>query len=143
MNPEQLREQKRRAKLVGQAQSEKLQEYLRAGGDPDTVVADLIPGREDQVRLERAIKALAVKAQAHPAGSKKRSRKLDQITPLVAELCVVERVLALEPLQRAGLRPSQLAEMAHTSPEEMRGKISELVAGVVGGGNAPRIEVAR
>lgn len=140
MNPEQLRQMRRREKLMKAERARRVEEYLAAGGDPNRVVAELIPTNADRVRLEHEIRDLARKAEKQPKGAA-RNRKVDALIPLVAELTVMERILALDPLVRAGLRPAQIAEMAKTSPGEMYGKLAELVAGVVGGGDAPRIEV--
>lgn len=143
MSPADVRRRARALeKATAEERGEQLTAYLKAGGDPDQVVPELIPTEEDRVRLERAIRQGANRAAKHPRG-KARNRKVDALIPLVAELCVVERVLALDPLERAGLRPSQLAAMAVASPGEMYGKLAELVAGVIGGGNAPKIEVSR
>lgn len=143
MNPEQLRQLNRRKKLMQAERSKRVEEYLRDGGDPDKVIPELIPTHADAVRLEHEIRDMARKAEKHPASTAARHRKIDALIPLVAELCVMERILALDPLVRAGLRPRQIAEMAKTSPQEMYGKLAELVAGVVGGGDAPKIEVSR
>jgi hypothetical protein len=138
---ERMRRGRRMVEEQRKVRLEALEEHLRAGGDPDVPKAELIPTEEDRVRLEREIRTIANQAANQPKTSKRRKKLLDRAIPLVAELCVVERVLALDPLERAGLRPSQLASMAHTSPTEMHGKLAELVAGVVGGGSAPKIEV--
>lgn len=140
MNAEQLRQLNHRKKLMQAERSKRVEEYLQGGGDPDKVIKELIPTHADAVRLEHDIRDQARKAERQPKG-KARDRKIDALIPLVAELCVMERILALDPLVRAGLRPRQIAEMAKTSPQEMYGKLAELVAGVVGGGDAPKIEV--
>lgn len=142
MNPEQLRKLRRREKLMRAERSKQVEDYLAGGGDPDKVIVELIPTEEDRVRLEHEIRDLARKAEKQPKGAA-RNRKVDALIPLVAELCVVERILALDPLQRASLRPTQIAAMAHTDRDELYGKLAELVAGIIGGGSTPRIEVPR
>lgn len=141
MKPEQLRQLRRGQKLAREARGERLQAFLEAGGDPNEVRPELIPTEQDRRRLESRIRTGARQAELHPKGAA-RNRKVAALIPLVAELCVIERVLAMDPLARAALRPAQLVVLARTGPEEMRAKVYELVAGVIGGGDMPQIEVS-
>lgn len=112
MKPDEAR---RRRKLVEQmraARGEALDAYLRGEKPGGRVVPDLIPDEAERGRAVDVVRRLAAQADRTARGSRARSVKMDQLVLAVARLVAVERVLALDPLERAGLTPRRLGEIA-------------------------------
>jgi hypothetical protein len=94
-----------------------LEEFLRTGERTDRVVPELIP---DSVALSvatREVRRLVRVAERTPRG--KRARKLDELCAAMRWLIYVERVMALDPLERAALTPAALSELGRVSRDDV------------------------
>lgn len=141
MKPNEARARRRAAEAQQQAAGDMLRAYLEDETNPlDKVVPDLIPTEEDRERLAREILRLGRRAEKQPRGAA-RNRKIDEMLPLVGRLVLVDEVLALDRLERAGVTPRRLrAIAARVTPEAMQAKVAEL-NGVAPAG--PRVELPR
>ena len=101
------------------ARGERLEEFLRNGGPVDRVVPELIPTEKDRDALYAQIVKGFRLAERQPRGAG-RNRKLDALVAPLARLESVERILALDPLQRAALTPQRLAVIAQSiTPQDV------------------------
>lgn len=136
MRPDQARALRKRRELAAAAQGAALRDHILNGASMDTVIAELIPTVLDRGRVVARIAKVGRQADRQPRG-RARNRKIDELVPLIGELVVVDRVLELDRLQRAGLTPRGLLALSDVTLADMQAKLAEL-RGVV----PSRLEVA-
>lgn len=128
MKPAEARRRRQLAEQAAAARGAALEAFLRLrAGAAETVVPDLIPDEAEGRRALREVRRLAQAAERQPKGSSGRGRKMDQLVFAVGRLVAVERVLAMDVLERAALTPRALAEIADgIRPEDLRERLASL-----------------
>lgn len=114
--------ERKEAERIKAARGEALEEFLRTGQPSDKVVPELIPTAETRDAVYKEVVAAIRLADRQPRGPR-RNRKLDAVVAPVARLEAIERVLALDPLQRAALTPQRLIVIAgNVSPADVHAR---------------------
>lgn len=101
-----------------QARGEALEAFLRTGEPRDEVRPDLIPDAAAHRDAVREVRRLARVANRAPRGPR-RNGLLDELVAAMRRLIYVERVLDLEPLERAGLTPARLVVLSRTGAADV------------------------
>jgi hypothetical protein len=94
-----------------------LEEFLRTGERTDRVVPELIPDSTALTVATRDVRRLVRICERTPHGQ--RARKLDELRAAMRWLIYVERVMALDPLERAALTPAALSLLGRVSREDV------------------------
>lgn len=123
MKPDEARRRHLAAKQRRAAAGEMLEEAITSG--ITKVRPDLIPTEEDRVAAARRVRELISQANRQPKGAR-RSKTLDRLILALARLVYVERVLALDRLERAGLTPPALWEMSSIGPDDLRDRLASM-----------------
>jgi hypothetical protein len=95
------------------------------GGHRDLVVKELIPTPADLVAQEREVRRLVQQSQRRARGPA-RTRKIDALIPAMAKLVYLERVMALDSLERAALTPRALMDLARVGKDDLTAKLAEM-----------------
>lgn len=127
MKPQEARRRRKLAEQQVAARGAALEAFLKGEEPANKVVPELIP---DEAALTRAlgdVRKLVRASERQPRGSSGRGRKLDQLVLAIARLVAIERVLAMDPLERAGLTPRRLAVIADgVRPDDLRERLAVL-----------------
>lgn len=122
MKPNELREARKRA-AAHRADKEKQLEAWIQGKNPLTEVKpELIPNQDD---FHEAVDQMNVVLRRmergfHGAGAaKRRQRTLDELLVRMATVVVYERVVDLDPIERAGLTPARLVALSKIEPADI------------------------
>lgn len=127
MKPPEARRRRQAAEAQVAARGAALEAFLKGERPTSGVVPDLIPDEVEGRRALRDVRRLALAAERHPKGSSGRGRKMDQLVFAVGRLVAIERVLAMDPLERAALTPRELARIADgVRPEDLRARLASL-----------------
>jgi hypothetical protein len=122
MKPGELREARRRA-AYHRAQKEKDLEAWVAGRNPLTEVnADLIPTDEDFRTAVDQMNTVLRRAERGFRGAgadKRRQRTFDELLVRMATVVVYERVVDMDPIERAGLTPAKLIALSRIEPRDI------------------------
>lgn len=94
-----------------------LEDFLRTGERTDRVRPELIPDSTAHTVAVREVRRLVRVAERTPRG--KRARKLDELRAAMRWLIYVERVMALDPVERAALTPAALSVLGRVSREDV------------------------
>ena len=124
MKPHEARARRQAREMEKVARGEKLEAYLTCGGDMEKVVPELIPTDRDRTEAFRAYRRAARLAAGETAGTGKSQRLLDRTMIALAHIVVIERVLALDPLERAALTPARLVQLSVISPADLRRRLA-------------------
>jgi hypothetical protein len=126
VKPDEARRRQKAREKQAAIRGEKLEAFLRSGEPRDLPTPELVPTEQDKTRTLREYRHLARLAASEPRGSRKRDRLLDRAIVELARLVWIERVLALDPLERAGLTPARLVVLSVVDPEEIRSRFNVL-----------------
>ncbi|HEY4094509.1 MAG TPA: hypothetical protein VGM33_03315 [Baekduia sp.] len=109
------------------ARGEALTAFLK-GEEPTTkVVPELIPTEKHLREALGEVRRLSRAAERQSKGSRGRGRKMDQLVFAMGRLVAIERVMEMDPLQRAGLTPARLAVIADSiRPDDLRARLASL-----------------
>jgi predicted component of type VI protein secretion system len=122
VKPNEARRRRLQEKAAATARGDALEAFLRGGGDSAEVRPDLIPTAEDHVAALREYRK-AARLVAGALGVK-RARLMDGLVFALARIVYVERVLALDPLERAGLTPARLVMLSKVHPDELQERLA-------------------
>lgn len=125
MKPKEARARRAAAAREREAAGERLTAFLAGGGDRSQVVPELIPDDADHVAANRAVRQLIRQAERQPRGAA-RTRKVDELIAAMARLVFVERVMALDALERAGLTPARLVVMARVREDDLHARLRQM-----------------
>jgi hypothetical protein len=114
VKPAEVRRLIRAQEQAREARGEALETFLRTGEPRDVVRPELIPDAAAHREAVREVRRLVRLANRAPRGAR-RSGLLDELVAAMRLLIFVERVLELEPLERAGLTPARLVVLSRTS----------------------------
>jgi hypothetical protein len=117
VKPAQARRLREAREAAQAARGEALEAFLRTGELADTVRPELIPGAAEHREAARQVREAVSRAGRAEAG--KRWRALDDVKNAMARLVYVERVLALDDLERAALTPTDLYRLSFVSREDL------------------------
>jgi hypothetical protein len=106
VKPAEVRRLIRAQEQAREARGEALETFLRTGEPRDVVRPELIPDAAAHREAVREVRRLVRLANRAPRGARRSGLLL---------LIFVERVLELEPLERAGLTPARLVVLSRTS----------------------------
>lgn len=124
MKPAEARALRLAKEAAVKAADERLLEYVSGPARAERIVPELIPRAEDEVKAIGAVRRLA--RQAERTTREKRGPKLDELAEALRRLIYVQRVLAMDPLERAALRPSQLIELTRIDRSVLLAKMKAL-----------------
>jgi hypothetical protein len=117
VKPAQARRLREAREAAQAARGEALEAFLRTGEPADTVRPELIPGAAEHREASRQVREAV--SRAGRADVSKRQKALDELTRAMARLIYVERVIALDDLERAALTPAALFRLSFVSPEDL------------------------
>jgi hypothetical protein len=117
VKPAQARRLREAREAAQAARGEALEAFLRTGEPADTVRPELIPGAAEHREASRQVRVAV--SRAGRADVSKRQKALDELTRAMARLIYVERVIALDDLERAALTPAALFRLSFVSPEDL------------------------
>lgn len=117
MKPNEVRRRRQMVERQRAARGEALEEFVRGGGDTAKVDPALIPGQDELEAAQRTVRKLLRKAERTPRA--KRAKVLDELVVAMARLVFCEAVMALDPLERAGLAPARLVQMSRGITSEV------------------------
>jgi hypothetical protein len=122
VKPREVRAMRVRQEQERAARGKALEEFLHSGADTTKVQRELIPAERD---LREALREYRRSARVW-AGARgvKRMRLLDETMIALARIVYLERVLALDPLERAGLTPAQLVALSRIHPDDLRARLA-------------------
>lgn len=126
MKPQEARRQRLALEQAAKVRGERLEAVLRHGAAPDKPRPDLVPDEHDKARTLRDYRRFARLAAGETQGSTKRDRLLDLAVVELARLIYIERVLELDPLDRAALTPARLTMLSVVDPAEIRRRFEAL-----------------
>lgn len=126
MKPAEAAAIRKQREADAKAADERLLGYLNDGRYVERVVPELIPREEDEVKALGNVRRLARAAERTPR--EKRGPKLDELREGLRRLIYVQRALALDPLERASLKPSQLVAMTHIDRSVLQAKMGNLTS---------------
>lgn len=89
-----------------EARERGLEEFLRTGERTEAVIPELIPDESELKAATREVLRLVRVCERTPRGRK--ARKLDELRAAMRRLVYAEKVMALDPVERAGLTPARL-----------------------------------
>ena len=107
--------------------SERMQAAL--ADTPDRPTPHLVPDEPDRVHTLREYRRMARLAAGEAVGSSKFDRYLDRMIVELVRLIWIERVLALDPLERAALTPARLVVLSMVEPGEIKRRLGALQDG--------------
>lgn len=122
MKPDQARRMQKAREAQRAALGDALMDFA---GDKRQVVVDLIPKAEDLEKTLKTMWKLVRQTERTPRGPR-RNKKLDELMLLVGRVVYLERVMALEPLERAGLTPFALFELSKMAPSDIVARVKVL-----------------
>jgi hypothetical protein len=117
VKPAQARRLREAREAAQAARGEALEAFLRTGEPADTVRPELIPGAAEHREASRQVREAV--SRAGRAGVSKRQKARDELVRAMARLIYVERVIALDDLERAALTPAALFRLSFVSPEDL------------------------
>jgi hypothetical protein len=117
VKPAQARRLREAREAAQVARGEALEAFLRTGEPADTVRPELIPGAAEHREASRQVREAV--SRADRAGWGKREKARDELVRAMARLIYVERVIALDDLERAALTPAALFRLSFVSPEDL------------------------
>ena len=123
-------EARNRYKALAQARAvrgERLESVLRHGAEPDKPRPDLVPTEQDKTNAKRRYRQCC--REAAGVRGRKKEAWLDLAVVELARLIYIERVLALDPLDRAALTPARLTMLSVVDPDEIRRRFDALQEG--------------
>jgi hypothetical protein len=124
VKPGEARRRRKAREEQAQVYGEKLEAFLRSGEPQDLPTPHLVPTAADKVATLREYRRLARLAAGERA--EKRDRLLDRAIVELARLVWIERVLGLEPLERAGLTPARLVALSVVDRAAIRARFNAL-----------------
>jgi hypothetical protein len=117
VKPAQARRLREAREAAQAARGEALEAFLRTGEPADTVRPELIPGAVEHREASRQVREAV--SRAGRAGVAKRQKARDEVVRAMARLIYVERVIALDDLERAALTSAALFRLSFVSPEDL------------------------
>jgi hypothetical protein len=111
---------------IAAARGVELEHRLRTGEELDAVVPELIPDEDDLVVVLRDLRKALQVAKRRPKGAA-RSKALDEAIGLIARLVYVERVLALDRLDRASLTPRRLSALSTVTKPTLQTRYGQML----------------
>ncbi len=118
-------EAQRRREVIGQ----EVFDYVEAGGATmRPVPRDMLPSDATLVEVRREVRKLIARCERAPRGAR-RSKAMDKLILAMGRLLFVERVLALDPLERAALSPARMVELSLVSPDDLRARLAAWTEG--------------
>lgn len=126
MKPDEARARRKLTMAAEAARGERLERFLREGGDREVVRPELIPTHEDLVEADRGLRAGLAAAGRRERGRRRADLLDHKVIPALARVIYLERVMALDPLARAGLRPTQLVALSSVSRADLQTKLGEI-----------------
>jgi hypothetical protein len=117
VKPAQARRLREAREAAQAARGEALEAFLRTGEPADTVRPELIPGAAEHREASRQVREAV--SRADRAGAVKYRKAISDVRNAMARLIYVERVLRLDPLERAALTPTDLYRLSFVSPEDL------------------------
>lgn len=130
MKPDELRRRRKREEHSALVRGERLEAFLRSGEPVDAPTPELVPTPEDKTHTLRRYRRLVRLAAGEMRGTRKHAQFLDRAVVELARLVWIERVLALDPLERAALTPARLTALSVVDPDELRRRLGDLQEGV-------------
>jgi hypothetical protein len=112
VKPAQARRLREAREAAQAARGEALEAFLRTGEPADTV-RPAAEHREASRQVREAV------SRAGRAGVAKRQKARDEVVRAMARLIYVERVIALDDLERAALTSAALFRLSFVSPEDL------------------------
>lgn len=127
MKPGEARARKQILEAQRAARGERMERFLRDGGDVEQVQPELIPTEDDRAAADRELRQALHEVERLDRHSRRRTKLMDsKVIPAMAKVIYIDRVLRLDPLERAGLRPRQLAALSMIRPSDLQTKLGEL-----------------
>jgi hypothetical protein len=117
VKPAQARRLREAREAAQAARGEALEAFLRTGEPADTVRPELIPGAAEHREASRAVREAV--SRAGRVDARKYRKAVEDVRRAMARLIYVERVLALDDLERAALTPAALYRLSFVSPEDL------------------------
>jgi hypothetical protein len=117
VKPAQARRLREAREAAQAARGEALEAFLRTGEPADTVRPELIPGAAEHREASRQVREAV--SRAGRARTEKLQKALADVRCAMARLIYVERVIALDDLERAALTPAALFRLSFVSPEDL------------------------
>lgn len=118
VKPAEARRRRKAAEHQRAAHGERLEHFLRTGEPRDQVQPDLIPTEADHRDVVRRVRSLCRQAEKTPRGPR-RAALLDDLLLAMARQVFVERVMRLEPADRAVLSPARLVVLSVIEPGDL------------------------
>jgi hypothetical protein len=118
VKPAEARRCRQAAERQRAAHGERLEHFLRTGQPRDQVNPDLIPTDADHREIVRRVRSLCRQAERTPRGPR-RAGLLDELLLAMARQVFVERVVGLEPVDRAVLTPARLVALSVIEPGDL------------------------
>ena len=119
MKPNEVRAMRQRQEAEKVARGRALEEFLQTGQRTDRVVPELIPDSVAHAVAVREVRKLVRLAERTPRGPR-RAKLLDELIGAMARLVYVERVMALDGLERMALTPARLVLLSRIGPEDIQ-----------------------
>jgi hypothetical protein len=117
MKPAQARRLREAREAAQAARGEALEAFLRTGEPADTVRPELIPGAAEHREASRQVREAV--SRAARVDARKYRKAVEDVRRAMARLIYVERVIALDDLERAALTPAALFRLSFVSPEDL------------------------
>jgi hypothetical protein len=117
VKPARLRRIREAREAAQAARGEALEAFLRTGEPADTVRPELIPGAAEHREASRQVREAVSRAARVDVAKRQKAR--DELVRAMARLIYVERVIALDDLERAALTPAALYRLSFVSPEDL------------------------
>jgi hypothetical protein len=132
MKPREAQARVRARQQANERRGAALERYLKAEEPMDEVRPELIPDAAAHREAVREVRRLVRQSDRTPR-SPRRDKVLDELVAAMRRLIYVERVLELEPLERAGLTPARLVVLSRTSVADVS-RLAERMGLREGGG---------
>jgi hypothetical protein len=117
VKPAQARRLREAREAAQAARGEALEAFLRTGEPADTVRPELIPGAAEHREASRQVREAV--SRAARVDARKYRKAVEDVRRAMARLIYVERVIALDDLERAALTPAALFRLSFVSPEDL------------------------
>lgn len=118
MKPADVRALRQRKEAARETRARTLEDFIATGERTDRVVPELIPDDVAHAVAVREVRKAIKLADRTPQGPR-RAKLIDELRAAMRWLIYVERVMALDPVERAALTPARLVVLGRVGREDM------------------------
>lgn len=128
MKPEEARRRRRLIETAKAARGEKLELLLQGKRSIDVVDREAIPTAEDLVKAKREFKRIVrrMSGTSKLTNAGRYDDYLNELMVCLARIVFIERVLALDPIERASLTVAQVVALSGISPADLTRRLAKL-----------------